>query len=219
MKKAAFWVAVIGTWAGVGWAVWKPDPEVRSAAVHRHTAEEHWAMCALDQGSLQPGDLIVRAGKTFFSNELRKYNQRDKTYSHCGLITRGPDGNMQVIHSIGGTDNPDSRIKIDPISIFCHPEEITQFAIYRYEMDPEVLQRVDSLAHNLLDRRVPFDLKFDLADDSELYCAEFIYKVLSDATNDRNFISLTRFRDKLYVGVDDLFLNDHCTKIFEHAYH
>lgn len=217
-KHVIFLIAIITTWACVGWAVWNPFTPIQKVAKMHTTAEEQWAESGLDYSVIQPGDLIVRAGRTFFSNELRKYNQHDKTFSHCGLISRNTDGKLEVIHSIGGTDNPDSHVKTDPLFLFCHPDEITQFAIYRYDVDKVTLQRMDSLAHDLLNKCVPFDLKFDLSDDSKLYCAEFVYKVISAATNDRNFISLTRIQDKLYVGVDDLFLNKHCTKIYEHAY-
>ena len=217
-KQIAFLFAIIATWACVGWAVWNPVSSMQQLTAKRHSARELWAKSGLDVSALRPGDLIVRAGRTFFSNELRKYNQRDKTFSHCGLISRDKDGKLEVIHSIGGTDNPESHIKMDPLFLFCHPDEITQFAIYRYDLDKVTIHRMDSLAHDLLDKKVPFDLKFDLSNDSTLYCAEFIYKVISEATNDRNFISLTRIQDKLYVGVDDLFLNKHCTKIYEHAY-
>lgn len=218
-RNPLFFILVSATWVLVAWEVWKPNPEWQRLNQTQFSPEERWDMAEVALDDLRSGDLILRAGRTFFSNELRKYNQRDQTFSHCGFITRNEEGDIEVIHSIGGTDNPDSHIKRDPIFKFCHPEEVTRFAIYRYGLSTKTLWKADSLAHDLLDKKVPFDLKFDLSDDSELYCAEFIYKVLSDATNDAKFISLTRFQDKLYVGVDDLFLNEHCTKIFEHAYH
>lgn len=177
-----------------------------------------WENVGFLADSFRTGDLILRTGKSFFSNELRKMCLRDQTYSHCGWISKDEKGKLRVYHSIGGTDNPDNSIRSDPIEQFCHPNEINRFAIYRYDLGLEQIMKGDSLAKTHYANRVQFDLGFDMQDVSELYCSEFIYNLLINITGDNNFIPLSIINDKNYIGIDDLFLNNHSTKIYEYEY-
>lgn len=166
----------------------------------------------------QTGDLVVRTGTSFFSNELRKFSRRDPTYSHCGWVVRDSQDQVWVYHAIGGTDNPDNSLRKDPLAVFCQPRAISQFAIFRYTIPLADKLKATALADSLYRTNVQFDLAFDLHDDTELYCAEFIWKILKETANRAEFISLSRLQEKDYVGVDDLYLHDYCTKIYEYAY-
>ena len=64
-------------------------------------------------------------------------------------------------------------------------------------------------------KRPRFDLKFDLATDDELYCAEFVFKALNRAMNDSGFISTTYLGGRSFVGVDALFNNGHSRIIWQ----
>lgn len=184
----------------------------------RHALKEfHSADIKFD--TLLPGDMVVRTGRSFFSNQLRKFSQKEDTYSHCGLIGKDEHGQTVIYHAIGGTDNPDSRVRCDTLFTFCNPVEASRFAVFRYDIDHAERMAVDSLAHHLFQQRVKFDLAFDLTEDSTLYCSEFIYHVLCKATSLKKFLSLSHLNGKDYVGVDDLYLNNRCKKIFEHEYH
>jgi len=172
-----------------------------------------------DFDSLQTGDLVLRTGLSFFSDELRKFSQREAKYSHCGIVSRDEEGKIFIYHSIGGTDNPESRVRKDSVFSFFNPFFNSGFAIYRYNLTPQQIKTADSLAKDLYKREVKFDLNFDLDDDENLYCAEFIYKILIKATNTENFISLSQIKGKAYVGIDDLYLNENCKNIFEYEYY
>ena len=168
--------------------------------------------------SLRTGDIILRTGNSFFSDELRKFSLREAKYSHCGWISRERDGKLFIYHAIGGTDNPDNRLRKDKLALFLHPYDVKGFGIFRYEMGEEQIAAADQSARKLFADEVRFDLKFDIEDEEELYCAEFIYKIVTDATSDKNFISLSHIKNKAYVAIDDLYLNPNCKKIFEHEY-
>jgi hypothetical protein len=47
-------------------------------------------------------------------------------------------------------------------------------------------------------------MDFDLATDDRLYCAEFVYKAIRDATGDTAYFGKTRILDRTYIGVDNL---------------
>jgi hypothetical protein len=66
------------------------------------------------------GDLIVRTGNDFTSESLRNLNQRDKTYSHCGIASIENDS-VFVYHALGGDFNPDQKIRKDKFEVFAEP--------------------------------------------------------------------------------------------------
>lgn len=205
---------VVASW---GFFLWSTQPAEEQSLAQRVPAKI--TMITLWPDTLpQTGDLVVRTGTSFFSNELRKFSRRDPTYSHCGWVVRDTNNQLWVYHAIGGTDNPDNSLRKDPLQVFCHPKDISQFAFYRYNIPAADKRKASAIADSLYRAKVQFDLSFDLHDDTELYCAEFIWKILKETANRAEFISLSRLQNKDYVGVDDLYLHDYCTKIYEYAY-
>lgn len=172
-----------------------------------------------DFDTLQAGDLVVRTGRSFFSDQLRQYNTKDDTYSHCALVTKASNGQTLLLHSIGGSENPDNVIRCDSVFSFLSPKEVIGFGVYRYDLPPADMAAIDSLAKLYYDEKRMFDMKFNLEDDERLYCAEYIYKVVINATGYSEMLSLSRQGEKAYVGVDDLYLNNKTNKLFEYEYH
>jgi hypothetical protein len=133
-------------------------------------------------------------------------------------VTVGRNGNRYLLHAIGGSDNPDQVIRCDSIFWFLDPEEVSGFGVYRYNLQQHQLAAIDSVARRYYHEKRMFDMKFNLDDDERLYCAEFVYKVVVNATGNKEMLSLTRQREKVYVGVDDLYLNNQTQKLFEYEY-
>jgi len=187
--------------------------EEKLAYAHKKWNESHF-----DSKQLKTGDLLLRRGIGFFSDELRKLSLRENKYSHCGFITINSKGTPLVLHSIGGSDNPDARIRCDSLFVFCDANEATSFAVYRFDQPDKIIARADSIARKYYREKRKFDMKFNLDDDEKLYCAEFLYKIWINATEDKFFLPLSVTPTKTYVGIDDLYLNNHCTKIYEYEY-
>lgn len=200
----------------------RPGLLIKSKTRHYRTdislAFKDFKLAEIDFDSLKTGDMVVRTGRSFFSNELRKFSQKEDKYSHCGLISKDKNGKAVIFHSIGGSDNPDSRVRCDSLFWFCNPIEASRFAVFRYQITDSERKAVDSIARDLYRRKIKFDMKFELDENEALYCSEFIYNILINATTLKNFLSLSRLNGKDYIGIDDLYLNNHCKKIFEHEY-
>ncbi len=162
---------------------------------------------------LKDGDLVLRTGRDFISLALRQFSLVNKTYSHCGLV-RVEDGRTWVYHAIGGEDNPQATLKKESFADFCNPKYNLGFGIFRYELTPKETKRVDSLTGLYFREKIPFDMQFDLETDSSFYCAEFVYKVLQQATGE-DYLPITRLGHLKYVAIDNLFLNPHTSSIFQ----
>jgi hypothetical protein len=156
---------------------------------------------------LQNGNLVLRMGLGADSHLLAQINQRDKSYSHCGIVVI-EHGYPFVYHAIGGEDNPDARLRRDSASFFFSPQNNTRIAIVHLDLTAQQLLVLDTVVHNYYRARPKFDLQFDLATDDKLYCSEFVYKAMNKATH-QSYIGLTTAAGHRFVGIDDLFLNSH----------
>jgi len=163
-------------------------------------------------GLLQDGDLALRTGADATSHMLRGMNQKNKTFSHCGVVGI-ENGEAFVYHSIGGEDNPDAKMRRDPARIFYSPVSNSALGIVR--LDLEAAQKA-ALLQNI--RRYhaearTFDMDFDMKTDTALYCAEAVCKAVEAATADTAFFPRSHISAFRYVAVDDLYENPRATRI------
>ena len=191
----------------------RPDSTQRigaAAAFNKHIIDTALSL-------LQSGDIVLRSGLGPDSYLLSQLNQKDKTFSHCGIVMI-ENGYPFVYHSIGGEDNPDERLRRDSAVFFFSPAHNIGLGIARYTMNAQQLQRLRTVVRNEYARRPRFDLKFDLATDDELYCTEFVYKSLCRTMNDKTYITPSHHLGKAYIGVDDLFINPHVRLVWKMGY-
>jgi len=166
---------------------------------------------------LESGDIVLRSGIGPDSYILSKLNQKDKTYSHCGIVMI-EGGYPFVYHSIGGEDNPDERLRRDSAELFFTPRYCRGMAVVRYDIDSVHIAALRDVVHNYYSQRPRFDMKFDFATDSTLYCSEFVCKALNKTMNDTGYIKTSYALGRRFVGIDDLFINGHCRIVWKVAY-
>ncbi len=173
------------------------------------------------------GDLITRAGMDVTSASLRNFNKQDKSFSHSGIAFI-EDGDVYVYHSYTGEENPNGEMQRVSFDSFCNPYKNNSAGIFRYDINEQETKQFGSLIRYYYNRKLKFDKKFDLKDDSEMYCAEIIYKTLAAATFKRIVLPTTivknfnykspNYKGKTlkvfeYVALDNLYLNEHCKEI------
>ncbi len=161
---------------------------------------------------INSGDLITRTGNDYTSETLRQFNQTDQTYSHCGIASIENDS-LFVYHALGGDFNPDQKIRRDPFTLFCNPYNNRGIGIFRYQLTAPETALLISTTQFFYKKGVLFDLKFDLATDDRMYCAEFIYKALLVASKNKLAFHISHIKDFKFIGVDDLFLQPLCNPL------
>ena len=179
---------------------------------------------------LQDGDLLTRSDDDFESLSLQNFSQKDRSYSHSGIAFK-EDNAWYIYHAMAGPENPDGSIRRALFDSFVNPEKKTGFGIFRYRLSPAETSALHDLYKKYYAEKMPFDKNFNLSTDDSMYCSEIIYKSLKKATGNRVVLPvsiLTNFKPKTngmhfkntffkkfeYVGLDDLYLNAFCTKIF-----
>jgi hypothetical protein len=163
------------------------------------------------------GDIITRTGNDFTSQSLKNLNQRDKTFSHCGIASLEND-TVFVYHSLGGEWNPNQKIRRDPFEVFADPYNNNEIGIFRFSVSDTLLQNLVSVAKNYYTQGIMFDMDFDLKTDDRMYCAEYVYKSLEKASNKRLQFALSHIGKFEFIGVDDIYLHPLCKKLFHLIY-
>ncbi|HSQ43672.1 MAG TPA: hypothetical protein VLM16_01670 [Ginsengibacter sp.] len=161
---------------------------------------------------VKTGDLVVRTGKDFTSETMRLLSTKDKTYSHCGIASIEHDS-LFVYHSIGGEWNPDEKLRRDPFEMFCNPYENRGFGIFRYKITPVEKTALVHVIHKLYNKKIMFDMQFNLATDDRMYCSEFVFKAIEQASNNKIILPTTTINKIKFIALDNLFINPFCTQI------
>ncbi len=163
---------------------------------------------------LKSGYIVLRMGRGVDSYILSQMNEKDKSYSHCGIVFI-ENGYPFVYHCIGGENNPDERMRRDSAISFFSPEINEGIAIIKYDFKESQIKNLHLKVNELYKSKPKFDLKFDLNTNNELYCSEMVYKAVNSAMNDSNYITTTLKYGKTYVGIDNLFMNKHAKRVWQ----
>jgi len=155
---------------------------------------------------LRSGDLILRNGTDATSRATRKFNRKDTSFSHCGIIAV-EDGSAWVYHAIGGSYNPSQSLKKEPLDSFSKPGENDRIAVYRYRLTTQEQQRLTAIVQEHYKNRLPFDLFFNFETNDRMYCSEFVFKSLDKTMGGRLLPIARQQPEPVYISIDDLFLN------------
>ena len=162
---------------------------------------------------LHTGNIVLRMGHGADSKLLSELNARDKSFSHCGIVMV-ENGYPFVYHSIGGEDNPDERLRRDSAGFFFSPFNNSAIAIVHFDFKERDISELRNVVTGFYKARPRFDMKFDLATDDLLYCSEFVYTALNKAMKDTGYIAATTLLGHRFVGIDDIFMNDHANIVW-----
>ena len=181
------------------------------------------------------GDLIVRLGDDMISYQIKFLGEKDRSYSHAGVITE-KDGRKWVTHITPEAGLGDT-IQLTPIDSFITPGKNLRCALYRYNLTPTEKDSLRVVFDRLRQKHIRFDRVYDITTNDRMYCSEMISKSLTEATNHRltfktNYAPmgmiplltayfkpehLTRemIIKRQFVTIDNLYLRPECTRLME----
>lgn len=154
-------------------------------------------------GILQTGDLVFRRGNDFASQTFANINREDRRFSHVGLVSV-ENNQAFIFHAIGGSFNPDQKIKKESFKVFAAPDQNRSFGIYR--ADDTNATKIPAMLDSLYHAGVPFDLMFDMKTNDRLYCSEMVYKVLQKCRPDLD-IKTSKLKEREYVSTETFTLS------------
>lgn len=127
-----------------------------------------------DNGEWRSGDLVLRCG---YGVESRVVVERSQSaYSHIGILyLDSASGEWLVIHAVPGEDEPE-QVKAEPIALFYSPERASNGAWLRIDCSDSVARQAAHYALSKAEEHCPFDNEYLLADSSQLYCTELVWR-------------------------------------------
>lgn len=183
---------------------------------------------------LKEGDIVLRMNQDPFSEFIRYFNKKDKSFSHAGLVIND-GGSLMIYHMASEHGNPMKLMLKQKLSRFADPRHNSGYAIYRYAFSQKELNKIRSLLNDWYQLPVHFDTAFNLATNNELYCSEMVQKAIVTGTHNRIKITSTSLNSveanaiKAYynlpskpgmeiIAIDDLYMNAACVKVAGFSY-
>lgn len=200
-------------------AVTAEEAELQSMLQAQKTTRQVRSRVCIDSARslLKNGDIITRTGNDFTSQGLRQFCRQDNTYSHCGIVDI-TDGQIYVYHALGGEINPDQKLKKESLAGFCDALDNLGFGVFRFPLTPLQQTTLHRLLLQHYTSGLPFDMDFDLASDSAMYCSEFVYKMLEQASGKQYLFRQDTVNGMAYMAPDRIFLHKDCKEIRRYLY-
>ncbi len=167
--------------------------------------------------SIQTGDIITRTGNDFTSESLRNLNQRNQTYSHCGIAIIEHDS-VFIYHALGGEWNPNQKLMRQSFEDFATPTTNKKIGIFGFNVNKSIQSDITKTIYDLYNKGIIFDMDFDLKSDDKMYCAEFVAKSIEKGSHQTIHFPHSRIKELEFIGVDDIFLHPLCFKKAEISY-
>lgn len=180
---------------------------------------------------LKDGDLVLRLNNDPSSDLIRRFNRKDKSFSHAGMILI-ENGKPFVYHMITGSENPGGKMKRESLESFADRKQNSAIGFYRYDFSEKERYQANTMLKELFRLGISFDTILDLNTDNRMYCAEMISKVVGSASGNRIAIGSTSltyleariisFHNKMpaallegksIVAVDNLYMVRNCNLI------
>lgn len=162
---------------------------------------------------IHSGDIILREGKSFVSQVFKNFSFTDKHFSHSGIVFV-MNGKYYVCHVVAAEGKRSDKIRLEPLASFCNPAENISWAVYRTSVDGA---KIDKQVVRFLSQKIAFDTDFSLQSDDRMYCSELVYKILTEANQNKKFINLSHGSNFDYVACDNLYLNPQTRLICSHS--
>jgi len=150
---------------------------------------------------IENGDIILRKGYGFISDMIvNRLNER-VPISHCAIIEK-TDSTSRVIHSVSQTLADFDGVQSQSLQRFVKDSKENSIIVVRFKYpENQDASKITQRARHYLDKKVPFDMKFNIQDSTRFYCTELIWKVLLDGfyidifekKHDKNLLDFYRF--------------------------
>lgn len=135
----------------------------------------------------QPGDVVLTAADDLIGANIRRASGESAVFSHVGLVVLR-DGAPAVIEA---TPFGSGKVAFADFDTFTRDAETTEMLVLRPSTTIDA-RRLRDEAERLAAIGIKFDYAFDMADASELYCAELVYHLLGTAGLDLGSLPWTQ---------------------------
>jgi len=128
--------------------------------------------------SLKEGDILLRKGYGWVSDRIADLLDEKTRVTHCGLILTIGYSEPHILHTM--SDHRTNGIFVEPLSAYLKQSQQGSLVGIRLKAETDKTGAVVSESKRLLAKKIPFDLAFNDADSTSLYCAELFSNVFKN---------------------------------------
>lgn len=159
------------------------------------------------------GDIILKKGYGLVSQTIVKALDEKIQISHCGILHKDTITNeFYIIHSVARQVSDADGVQKISLKKFVNDVKPKDFYLMRYNSNTDFITN-EALCY--LEKRIPFDHKYNLDSNDELYCSEFIYKIFFSEKQFEVFKSI-EIKNKQILLFNDIFKNDEFSIIIKY---
>ena len=137
-----------------------------------HKNEEEHVLIKVPE--LEKGDLILKNGKGIVSKKIVKSLGEKVPYSHLGVYYSDND-TAYIIHSVSGDDTKQDGVQKISVKEFIKDVKPGALLFVRRKTNKEMRNKFAENANQMANKKLGFDLEFDMYDSSRIYCTELAY--------------------------------------------
>lgn len=146
------------------------------------------------------GDIVFRRGKGFWTPFFIDVSQREKRFSHVGIVADVASNTVEILHSDADERSGVGFVRIQDWRGFF--DDTLEGAVYRYEGSADTRRLFAENGRRKLG--VPFDSAFDLTTTNRLYCTEFVRWTINESVG-RELVGHTPWAGREFVALDDIY--------------
>ena len=170
------------------------DTETQKEKIDTDKQREKIVQDIISKG--QSGDIILKNGYGMVSKTIVKILNERTPISHCGILIKDSiKQEFYIIHSVAKQVSDADGVQKISLDKFINDVKPDDFYLLRYNTNDNI--KIVNEAQCFLNARIPFDHKYNLYNDNELYCSELIYKIFFNQFQEEVFIPLKYGTSKL----------------------
>ncbi|HOF15298.1 MAG TPA: YiiX/YebB-like N1pC/P60 family cysteine hydrolase [Bacteroidales bacterium] len=175
LKKRIFLIVVLSIFAFISVLYFYQKKSIKDEQNSTYQLQAH------EIEKIREGDIILRHGYGIISDMIVKVGKEPYPISHCGVVCKDEKQNWIVIHTVSNTLTAIDGMQSDPLAVFVKNSKENSIIVVRYKNTNDSCTKLfTQQAFYYLNKKVPFDDRFDSNDSSELYCTEFIRQLYLD---------------------------------------
>lgn len=126
-----------------------------------------------ERTELQHGDILLRRGYGTVSNFIADFLKEDYEVTHCGFVVLQEGQEPSILHT--ASDEELDGIYLEPLNAFLEDSYHSSVALVRTIGTQEQRDAVVQQCLAYKEQHIPFDMRFDHKDSSEMYCVEMMW--------------------------------------------
>lgn len=163
---------------------------------------------------LQDGDILLRKGFGSISDFIADFLAEKYPVTHCAFVINTKSKSKQVLHT--ASNEIANSLYIESLEQYVRQSALGSLVLVRLNCSTQKKQAVLQKAHQLLAKKIPFDMGFDDRDNQALYCIELMRDIFLEVFEEDLLAKRTSKNTIDVLSMDNFFNPLHFELIFNH---